>query len=78
MILSCIYFVKLGSFSSLPRRGSGVKYGLSVSINIFFRGIFFAVSAIFFPFLKVTIPEKLILQSGAKSISFLAYLRSSL
>gem|GEM_PF-4801826 len=72
------YFVKAGSFSSFPLRGSGVRYGLSVSISIFLSGICFAVSAMLFPFLKVTIPEKLSLHSGENSISFSAYSKSSL
>jgi hypothetical protein len=51
--------VKIGSFSSFHLKGIGVKYGLSVSANIFFIGIFLAVSCISFALLKVTIQEKL-------------------
>jgi len=69
--------VKIGSFSSFHLKGVGVKYGLSVSANIFLKGMFFAVSCISLAFLNVTIPEKLILQSGANFNNFSAYSRFS-
>jgi len=69
--------VYIGSFSSFHLNGVGVRYGLSVSANIFSNGIFLAVSWISFAFLNVTIPEKLILQSGAYFINFFAYSKSS-
>ena len=59
------YFVKAGSFSSFHLKGVGVKYGESVSIKMFFNGMFFAVSCISKAFLNVTIQEKLIIESGA-------------
>jgi hypothetical protein len=47
--------------------GSGERYGQSVSMRIFFKGIFEAVSWILRAFLKVTIPLKLIIAVGEKS-----------
>jgi hypothetical protein len=38
-------------------KGSGVRYGASVSTNILFSGIFEAATCISDAFLKVTIPE---------------------
>jgi hypothetical protein len=78
LIFSIIYFVNKGSFSSFHLKGVGVKYGLSVSTNIFLRGMFLAVSCISFAFLNVTIPEKLILQLGENFKSLFAYSRFSL
>ena len=53
--LSTIYFKYEGSFN-LPLKGSGAKYGESVSTNKFSIGIEATASVSFVEFLKVIIP----------------------
>ena len=53
---SATYFTKDGSFV-LPRKGTGARYGESVSIRIELRGTLAATSLTCIAFLNVTIPE---------------------
>ena len=59
--------MKLGSFD-LPLRGSGAKYGESVSINNLSFGIFLIVPAKSMDFLNVTIPLTEIYEPKSKSL----------
>ena len=50
-----VYFIKLGSLD-LPLKGTGARYGASVSTKILLFGIFLKVLARSSDFLKVTTP----------------------
>ncbi len=55
-IFSATILTKEGSFL-FPLNGSGARYGESVSISNFSKGICFTISCRAKAFLKVTIPE---------------------
>ena len=54
---SAVYLINEGSLV-LPRIGTGVKKGLSVSNKSRFNDMFFTVSLKIYAFLKVIIPDK--------------------